>query len=111
MGVASFRKRDGARTVRLVVKLFERIQQAVREERYIFSDHADNRLRERGIPHWQIIEGVEHGRLLRQRPAARPNPVIEVEQLLPDGGRVRAVWAYVESVEFATLVTVHFFDL
>jgi hypothetical protein len=90
--------------------LFERVRNAVREERYLFSDHADNMLRERSIVHWQVVDGLENGRLLIERPAARPNPVIEVEQALADGTQIKAVWAYVRGLDFAKLVTVHFFD-
>lgn len=55
--------------------LFERVRGAVRGERYLFSDHADNMLRERSIVHWQVVDGLEHGRLLVDRPAARPKPL------------------------------------
>ena len=90
--------------------LSERIRSAVREERYLLSDHADNMLRERSIVHWQVVDGLEHGRLLVERPAARPNPAIEVEQVLTDGTQIKAVWAYVRGLDLAKLVTVHFFD-
>lgn len=91
-------------------QLFDRIRSAVRENRYFFSDHADNMLRERAITHWQIVEGLEEGRLLSERPGTRPNPTVEVEQVLADGTAVNAVWAHVEALDFAKLVTVHFFD-
>ena len=91
-------------------ELLERVRRAVHEERYLFSDHADNQLRDRGIMHWQIVQGVEEGRLLRERPHARPNPAVEIDQLLPDGEAVKAVWAHVRAIDFAKLVTVHFYD-
>lgn len=69
--------------------LFERIRSAVREERYLFSDHADNMPREGSIVHWQVVDGLERGRLLVERPTARPNPVIEVEQVLADAHQGR----------------------
>lgn len=59
------------------------------------SDHADNMLRERSIPHWQIVDGIEDGGLLSERPHTRPNPTVEVEQLLADGSPIKAVWAHV----------------
>ncbi|MEX2212749.1 MAG: DUF4258 domain-containing protein [Phycisphaeraceae bacterium] len=90
--------------------LFDRILTAVNEERYIFSDHTDNILRERGIMHWQVVQGLEDARVLSERPGTKPNPAVEVEQSLADGTNVKAVWAYVKSVELAKLVTVHFFD-
>jgi hypothetical protein len=40
--------------------LFDQVRRAVPEDRYLFGDHADNMLRERGIIHWQIVHGVEH---------------------------------------------------
>lgn len=90
--------------------LFDHVRRAVREDRYLFSDHADNMLRERGIIHWQIVQGVEDARLLSERAQTKPNPTVEVEQILPDGVSVKAVWAYVLTLDFAKLVTVHFFD-
>jgi hypothetical protein len=93
-----------------MAELFERIQLVARENRYFFSDHADNMLRERGILHWQIVEGLQHGKLLAERPNTRPNPTVEVEQLLPDGVPYMAVWGHVRALDTAKLVTVHFFD-
>ncbi len=90
--------------------LFDRVRLAVREDRYLFSDHADNMLRERGITHWQIVHGLEEARLLTERSATRPNPSVELKQLLADGTAVKVVWAYLQAVDFAKLVTVHFFD-
>jgi hypothetical protein len=105
----------GARLPRLryvlgMGELAERIRRAARENRYLFSDHADNMLRERGIMHWQMLESLEHGTILTERPSTRPNPTVEVEQILADGTPVKAVWAYVRALDSAKLVTVHFFD-
>jgi hypothetical protein len=91
-------------------EMFDRVRRAIYENRYLFSDHADNMLRDRSMMHWQIVHGIEHGRLLIERPAARPNPVVEVEQILADGTPVKAVWTYVQALDFAKLVTIHFFD-
>jgi len=91
-------------------ELFDRIRRAIETDRYAFSDHADNMLHERAIMHWQIVASVENGRLLIERPGSRPNPVVEIEQLLADGTPVKAVWAYVAPLDMAKLVTVHFFD-
>lgn len=91
-------------------ELFNRIKLAVRDERYVFSDHADNMLRERGIIHWQIASGLEDAKLLSERPQTKPNPTIEVEQILADGVPLKAIWAYVHQLDLAKLVTLHFFD-
>ena len=91
-------------------QLFDRIRSAVRAERYVFSDYADNMLRERGVVHWQIVGGVDEADLLSERPQTQPNPTVELEQRLPDGTRVKAVWAHVATLDLAKLVTVHFFD-
>ena len=91
-------------------RLVEQVRSAVREQRYVFSDHADNALRERGIPHWQIVAGAEQAQVLSERLQTKPNPTVELEQILPDGVMVKAVWAYVKRLDVAKLVTVHFFD-
>jgi hypothetical protein len=90
--------------------LFDGIKRALQRERYLFSNHADNMLRERGIMHWQILAGFNEARVLSERPRTRPNPTIEVEQVLADGTEVKCVWAHVRALDHAKLVTVHFFD-
>jgi len=90
--------------------LFESIRHAVQKNRYLFSLHADDMLRERGIVHWQIIHGIDSGHLIVARRDAQPNPIAEIEQILADGTPVKAVWAYIHELDMAKLVTVHFFD-
>ena len=91
-------------------QLFEDIKEAVREERYAIGRHANERLRQRGILAWQVIAGVESGTVLAERPKAKPNPVVEVQQELPDGTPIKAIWAWLETDRNAKLVTVHLFD-
>ena len=91
-------------------ELFERVRAAVAAERYVFSDHADNALRERGIVHWQVASGVDQARVLSERPQTKPNPTVELQQTLPDATPIKAVWAYLSALDLAKLVTVHFFD-
>jgi hypothetical protein len=91
-------------------QLFQDIKQAVSEQRYIIGQHANEQLRERRIPAWQVVAGVEEGKLLVERPNATPNPIAEIEQLLADGTEVKAVWAWLALSRHAKLVTVHFFD-
>jgi len=88
--------------------VFDRIRIAVAERRYLIGAQAGNQLDERGIADWQIPVGLAEGRLLRERPGARPNPIVEVEQLLSDGTAVKAVWSWLPYHEAAKLVTVHF---
>jgi hypothetical protein len=83
------------------------IRRAVRDERFVVSDHADERLRERKIELWQIIAGVDNGKLLRERLDARPLPTVEIEQVLPDGTTVKAVWGWWAAGNVAKLITVH----
>ena len=59
---------------------------------------------------WQVVAGLEDGELLVERPSAKPNPAVEVEQILPDGTRFKAVWSILKQSSVAKLVTVHFFD-
>ncbi len=91
-------------------ELFHRIRAAVAEGRYLVGVHAGNQLDERGIPDWQVVAGLPEGVLLCERPSDRPNPAVEVEQLLPDGTAVKAVWSWLPHHHAAKLVTVHYFD-
>lgn len=91
-------------------KLFDQVRAAALAERVIFSVHADDMLREREITAWQVVAGLSAGRLLKERPRDRPNPIIEVEQELIDATRVKVVWAYLAHADVAKVVTVHFFD-
>lgn len=80
---------------------------------YAVGQHASERLEERGLLEWQIVDGLldSSAKLLIERPDSLPNPSIEVLQLLPDGTQVKAVWSKPKSGDFAKLVTVHFLDL
>ena len=90
--------------------LFDTLRKLVMDGRYVVGVHASERLEERGILEWQIVDGIERGTLLAERPLDQPNPSVEVEQWLADGTAVKAVWSQIVSADIAKLVTVHFFD-
>lgn len=90
--------------------LFGKIQQLVADEKYLVGQHAAERLEQRGIMEWQAVAGVAEGKLLVERPGAKPNPAIEVVEELPDGTKFKAVWSILPQSGVAKLVTVHFFD-
>jgi hypothetical protein len=91
-------------------RLFDQIRAAVAADRYVIGNHADDRLRERGVMAWQVIDGLRTGRLIAERPADQPNPVTEVSQALADGTPIKAVWSLIVAHDTAKLVTIHFFD-
>jgi len=88
--------------------LFEEIRRAVREERFFFSWHADERCEERGITGWQIVAGIEEGEILEERPHTKPNPSVVVRQALPDGSDVEVIWSWLGLSRKAKLVSVYF---
>jgi hypothetical protein len=88
--------------------LFEQIRLAVHEDRFIVSNHADDRLRERKMKLWQIVEGTDSARFISENTTASPNPTVVLEQLLPDGTAVHVVWAWIARRQIAKLVTVYF---
>jgi hypothetical protein len=90
--------------------LFSNIIKAIEANRFIVSNHADDRLRERMIELWTLTASVDDARLIVERPNDTPNPSIVLEQTLPDGTTIRVVWSYVDSRSVAVLVTVHFID-
>lgn len=89
-------------------KLFDKIQAAINNGRYLVSWHADERCEERGVSDWQIIAGFADANLLRERPRSKPNPSVVVQQQLADGSEVEVVWAYLADSDRALLVTVYF---
>jgi hypothetical protein len=91
-------------------QLFNTIRQLVAEEKYAISQHASERLEERGIMDWQVVAGLADGDLIAERPDAEPNAAVEVRECLPDGTEFKAVWSYLCQSGVAKLVTVHFFD-
>lgn len=91
-------------------QLFATIRQLVAEEKYVVGQHASERLEERGIMEWQVVAGLVEGKLIVERPAAKPNPAVEVRESLPDGTDFKAVWSHLRQSGVAKLVTVHFFD-
>lgn len=76
----------------------------------MLSVHAVERLRERRILEWQVAAGLAEGTLVAERPNTLPNPTVEVDQRLPDGTPILAVWAWLPTSRVARLVTVHFYD-
>lgn len=57
-------------------KLFDRIREAVRQNRFLVSWHADERVEEREVAVWQLVAGLEDAQLERERPASKPHPPI-----------------------------------
>lgn len=91
-------------------RLFETIRTLIAGGRYVVGQHAAERLDERGVLEWQVVDGVDAGSLIVERPNAQPNPAVEVRQWLADGIEVKAVWSHLASADVAKLVTIHFFD-
>ena len=91
-------------------KLLYDIRDAVAAGNVIIGVHASDQLRARHITEWQAVSGLAEGRLIVERPDAKPYPAIEIEQLLPDGEPIKAVWSWIGPARFAKLVTVRYFD-
>jgi hypothetical protein len=90
--------------------LFAIIRRRVVGGRYLIGQHATERLEERGILEWQVVDGIERAELLAERLDASPHPTVELRQYLADGAQIKAVWSHMISIDVAKLVTVHFFD-
>jgi hypothetical protein len=91
-------------------QLFQIIQDLIAKGQYIIGQHASERMEERGIMEWQVVDGFRDCVLLLERPQDKPFPSIEVEESLPDGTEVKAVWSHLSNSDVAKLVTVHYFD-
>lgn len=89
-------------------KLLERIREAVRQERYLVTDHAGERLEERGITEWQVVLALEDATLISERPRSKPNASVVVSERLPNGVEIQAVWSWLAPSGRAQLVTVYF---
>jgi hypothetical protein len=93
-----------------VGQLFDTIRLLVTSGDYLVGEHASQRLDERGVLEWQVVDGIERGALISERSNSLPNPSVEISQELPDGTEIKAVWSLIISLNVAKLVTVHFFD-
>jgi hypothetical protein len=91
-------------------QLFATIRDLVAKEQYVVGIHAIERLEERGVLEWHAVVGLADGVLIIERLDAKPYPVIEVRETLPDGTEFKAVWSHLPQSGVAKLVTVHFFD-
>lgn len=89
-------------------RLFRRICEAVRDDRFVVSWHADQRCEERGVAVWQLIVGLDDAELVRERPSSKPHPSVVVREDLADGTEVESIWAWMEESNRAKLVTVYF---
>ena len=90
--------------------LFNTVRRLVMHGRYLVGQHASERLEERLILEWQVVDGVENAVVIAENPQDQPSPTVEVRQTLADGTQVKVVWSHVISDDIAKLVTVHFFD-
>ena len=91
-----------------MARLLDQIRQAVKEDRFLISWHADERCEEREVSDWEIVAGLEGAELLRERPRSKPNPSIVVSQTLGDGTVVEVIWSWLAESRRAKLVTVYF---
>ncbi|HVJ67000.1 MAG TPA: hypothetical protein VM510_03390 [Caulifigura sp.] len=91
-------------------QLADRIRGPIREGRYVVSEHASERITERGFLEWQIVDGSIDGEVLIERSENRPHPAVEFECLLPDGTAFKAVWCLLPQSQVAKLVTVHYLN-
>jgi hypothetical protein len=91
-------------------QLFQIIQELIANGQYIIGQHASERMEERDIMEWQVVDGFRDCVLLVERAHDKPFASIEVEELLPDGTEVKVVWSYLPNSNIAKLVTVHYFD-
>ena len=89
-------------------RLFQRICEAVRDDRFVVSWHADQRCEERGVAVWQLIVGLDNAELVRERPRSKPHPSVVVREQLADGTDVESIWAWMGESNRAKLVTVYF---
>ena len=90
-------------------RLFDTSRSLVAAGQYVVGEHAAERLDERGVLEWQVVDGLEDGTLMTERPNAQPNPAVEVRQTLADGTETTAAWSHLAAAGVAKLVTVHFF--
>jgi hypothetical protein len=58
--------------------LFETIRGLVVAGRYVIGQHAVEKLEERGVLEWQVVDGIGTGTVLAEHPRATPNPSVEV---------------------------------
>jgi hypothetical protein len=91
-------------------KLLNKIREAVADDRYSVSWHADERCEERGVTAWQLVAGLERAELIRERPRSKPHPSVVMQVELADGSQVEAIWAWMPESRRAKLVTVYFRD-
>ena len=91
-------------------KLFDKIREAVANDRFVVSWHADERCEERGVTAWQLVAGLQDAKLVRERSRSKPLPSVVVCSELVDGSTVEVIWAWMAESRRAKLVTVFFRD-
>ena len=55
-------------------RLFETIRSRVAGGQYVVGQHAAEQLDERGVLEWQVVDGIEGGSLIVERPDDLPKP-------------------------------------
>jgi hypothetical protein len=59
---------------------------------------------------WQVVAGLHESKLIVERIGDQPFPLVEVQESLPGGRLIKAVWSWLRGAGVSKLVTVHFFD-
>ena len=72
--------------------------------------HMQRMLDDRKLEAWHLEQATADGRLIAERPSAKPNPAIELTSTLPDCTPCKIVWSLVDPPGLAKLVTLHFYD-
>jgi hypothetical protein len=88
----------------------DQILDAIQQDRFLVSIHAEERCDERGVAAWQLVAEIDEAEIMRERPASKPNPSVVLKQFLADGTQVEVIWSWLEDSRRAQLVTVYFED-
>lgn len=85
----------------------EDIIRAVREGRFVVTDHADEEARNDRLTLDEILASVNAGEVIEEYPRDHPYPSCPVFGFNPRGEPIHSVWAYNELTGFAVLITVY----
>jgi hypothetical protein len=88
----------------------DQLRAAVREGRYTITQHARQRKAQRKITWKEVLEVIQHGKVIEEHPKEKPLPKVLLMRKVRQDEPLYVSIAYDEARHWAHIITVHWMD-
>ncbi|MBT3605430.1 MAG: DUF4258 domain-containing protein [Candidatus Latescibacteria bacterium] len=86
------------------------IRASIIRDHYLISDHARQRMNQRGIGRSEVLQTILYGEVVEQTPNASPHPKCLFINFMQSNRPLYVACGYNSGKEYAIIITVHWFD-